>query len=194
MRRGAYERLDLGRAQELNPLLGVARLSGLVDLVDGVEGDPASLDGERQEPVKEVDLVADGVRGEPRPALRVDERRHLLGPDRSQAYVTEEWHQMAVEHDPVVLDRGRLALEDVRQVREVMLADLGERLPAAARDHDRLRHQPAKCGLRLDSGQALAGSRLPLRAYPPLDSPAADPPRAVPGFPAAAVTADEQPS
>lgn len=100
-------------------------------------------------------------RARPPLTLRDHVADHVVGLDPVDRLPAEVGDEVALEHDPVVLDRGGGALRDVLEVVQVSVAGPLHRHAVVPRDHDRLLLDSAlQLPLRLRPGQALAGTGL----------------------------------
>jgi hypothetical protein len=148
---------------------------------DRVPHDQAPADRKREHAVGEVQVVVDALDGETGAALRTDVGGDVVRGELGDLGAAEERAEMAAEDDPVVLNRGGLALHHLVEVPEIASADLLECEPLSARRHVRLRHQLAQASLGLRPRQP--GSRAGLAARPqlPLHLTTGDPPLPIEG-------------
>ena len=86
----AQQSVELLALQEADAAMGVARRARPVHERDRIGRRPAALDREREQTVQEVQLVADGLRGQTRPPLGAQELLDTRGVDPVQRSLAEE--------------------------------------------------------------------------------------------------------
>ena len=153
-----------------------------VDGGDRVGRTQPALHREREHPVQEIQVVEHRLRRQLVAALCGHVGGDPVGVDAFERLLAEERDQVAVQHDPVVLDRRRFAFEHVLEVVQVRPPGLVERAASAVGHHDGvLLHPPPQLPLGLRACQPFPGARLAYRAEFALHHPPAGPPAAVVG-------------